>query len=217
MLQTNMDLKPLDLPKLIGLPPKSLPSDSQTSTTLEVCATSTAISFLSAQVSYRMSLLEDSHANPTALQAYKKLKRMTGISGDRARESLGSFDPDLRCLKMLGAYSHHQMDFFSTALCQTWPRFGMAAAGKLFPLQPLAHPMSETESGSCVPMKWPTPCATDYKGSGKNGVLRDRLDYAVERGATKSKFYSQRTDGKLNPAWVEWLMGFPIGWTDLNL
>jgi site-specific DNA-cytosine methylase len=22
--------------------------------------------------------------------------------------------------------------------------------------------------------------------------------------------------GYLNPAWVEWLMGFPIGWTDLN-
>tara|TARA_R110000822_G_scaffold300134_1_gene423451 strand:- start:288 stop:908 length:621 start_codon:yes stop_codon:yes gene_type:complete len=22
--------------------------------------------------------------------------------------------------------------------------------------------------------------------------------------------------GKLNPAWVEWLMGFPIGWTDLE-
>ena len=22
--------------------------------------------------------------------------------------------------------------------------------------------------------------------------------------------------GRLNPMWVEWLMGFPIGWTDLN-
>ena len=22
--------------------------------------------------------------------------------------------------------------------------------------------------------------------------------------------------GKLNPTWVEWLMGFPIGWTDLG-
>lgn len=22
--------------------------------------------------------------------------------------------------------------------------------------------------------------------------------------------------GKLNPMWVEWLMGFPIGWTDLE-
>lgn len=22
--------------------------------------------------------------------------------------------------------------------------------------------------------------------------------------------------GQLNPTWVEWLMGFPLGWTDLN-
>jgi len=22
--------------------------------------------------------------------------------------------------------------------------------------------------------------------------------------------------GQLNPMWVEWLMGFPIGWTDLK-
>tara|TARA_Y100000310_G_scaffold105471_1_gene103965 strand:+ start:404 stop:721 length:318 start_codon:yes stop_codon:yes gene_type:complete len=36
---------------------------------------------------------------------------------------------------------------------------------------------------------WPTPSATDYKGSGKTGQLRDRLDYAVERGGTKSRMY----------------------------
>jgi hypothetical protein len=93
---------------------------------------------------------------------------------------------------------------------------------------------------------WPTPCATDYKGSGKTGDLRDRLDYAVERGATKSKDYTWPTPrtkgmcggtghkqmliqklgeeegtemfngGKLNPMWVEWLMGWPLGWTDLK-
>jgi len=95
---------------------------------------------------------------------------------------------------------------------------------------------------------WPTPCATDYKGSGKTGALRDRLDYAAERGATKSKTYNWPTPrtkgmcggtgswellkknttieearqmgagnrGQLNPTWVEWLMGWPLGWTDLK-
>ena len=24
------------------------------------------------------------------------------------------------------------------------------------------------------------------------------------------------TDGVLNPVWVEWLMGWPLGWTDLK-
>lgn len=27
---------------------------------------------------------------------------------------------------------------------------------------------------------------------------------------------SQGNGGQLNPTWVEWLMGYPIGWTDLN-
>ena len=90
-------------------------------------------------------------------------------------------------------------------------------------------------------MMWPTPCARDHKGSGKTGQLRDSLDYAVERGATKSKSYAtpqardfrtgstERWDdpersrnlndqigGQLNPTWVEWLMGWPLGWTDLK-
>ena len=97
-----------------------------------------------------------------------------------------------------------------------------------------------TTLGGAVRM-FPTPCATDHKGSGKTGQLRDRLDYAVERGATKSNTYptpksrdwkgkSQRgnygntTDclpnavhgGQLNPTWVEWLIGWPLGWTDLS-
>jgi hypothetical protein len=52
-----------------------------------------------------------------------------------------------------------------------------------------------------------------HKGSSKNSMVRksgksqenDRLDFAVERGS-----------GKLNPQWVEWLMGYPVGWTDLK-
>lgn len=65
--------------------------------------------------------------------------------------------------------------------------------------------------------KFPTPCATDHKGSGKTGSLRDRLDYAVERGATKSATYDlNAAGGQLNPMWVEWLMGWPLGWTDLK-
>jgi hypothetical protein len=126
---------------------------------------------------------------------------------------------------------------------ETWPRWGLMRNGECWE-QPMSVPrISETESGF-----WPTPCATDYKGSGKTGDLRDRLDYAVERGATKSKDYTWPTPrtkgmcgetgswellkknttieearqmgagngGKLNPTWVEWLMGWPLGWTDLK-
>jgi hypothetical protein len=61
--------------------------------------------------------------------------------------------------------------------------------------------------------KFPTPSATDYKGPGATGSLRDRLDYAVERGATKNKTYEANTSGgKLNPNWVAWLMNWPLTW-----
>ena len=65
---------------------------------------------------------------------------------------------------------------------------------------------------------YPTPCSTDYKGSGKTGSLRDILDYAIERGGTKTKIYESppKDGGTLNPTWVEWLMGWPLGWTDLK-
>jgi hypothetical protein len=64
---------------------------------------------------------------------------------------------------------------------------------------------------------FPTPTATDGKGAGKTGSLRDRLDYAAERGATKSNEFDSPppTGGRLNPQWVSWLMGFPVDWCDL--
>jgi len=81
---------------------------------------------------------------------------------------------------------------------------------------------------------WPTAQATDWKGSGKNGTPRDRLDYAVERGETKSKLYPtpdlgaakgrgqasadqrNRLGGLLNPQFVEFLMGYPKDYTDVS-
>jgi hypothetical protein len=49
---------------------------------------------------------------------------------------------------------------------------------------------------------FPTPCATDHKISSKPGQRRGQLTESVAIG------------GQLNPTWVEWLMGFPLGWTD---
>lgn len=61
---------------------------------------------------------------------------------------------------------------------------------------------------------WPTPVATMSKGSSPNALTRkdgqdrsnDRLDHAVMAS----------NGGQLNPTWVEWLMGWPLGWTDLK-
>ncbi len=58
----------------------------------------------------------------------------------------------------------------------------------------------------------PTPTATDFKGSGRNTTMRDRLDYQVEKTPD-----GERLNGQLNPHFVEQMMGFPVGWTDLEL
>jgi hypothetical protein len=55
---------------------------------------------------------------------------------------------------------------------------------------------------------WPTPTARDWKsGKGKT---------QAERGQTAGPSLSEASGGSLNPQWVEWLMGFPLGWTDLE-
>ena len=45
-------------------------------------------------------------------------------------------------------------------------------------------------------------------------------DVRKSQGKVAAMLPTQETDlqvgGQLNPQWVEWLMGFPIGWTDLD-
>lgn len=176
-------------------------------------------------------------------------------------ESLARYDHDSRSWRTPQCSLLEGLDEF----LETWPRWGMMLNGACWAQLTQVLRTDETESGlwptptvcgnynrkgasatsgdglaTRVAM-WPTPCATDHKGSGKTGTLRDRLDYAAERGATKSNTYATpqardyrtgQTDqwedpertrnlndqvgGQLNPTWVEWLMGWPLGWTDLK-
>ena len=62
---------------------------------------------------------------------------------------------------------------------------------------------------------WPTPRASEYKDCGPVGSkshthMHDRKYLCA---AVKD---SQKPTGTLNPTWVEWLMGYPKGWTDLK-
>lgn len=51
-----------------------------------------------------------------------------------------------------------------------------------------------------------TPCARDYR----TGQRRRWED------PKRANNLNDQIGGQLNPTWVEWLQGFPIGWTDLN-
>jgi hypothetical protein len=83
---------------------------------------------------------------------------------------------------------------------------------------------------------WPTPQARDWKGPSGRSLKGTECDLpmavqmwptptTVDTFTPKSRKNptlgdaarkSEGNSGKLNPMWVEWLMGFPVGWTDLE-
>jgi hypothetical protein len=93
--------------------------------------------------------------------------------------------------------------------------------------------------------KWPTPNAADANRKGADyakaarGAGGDDLQTAVLKqfrtpssrdwkGMSAASWRSRTSGdptptlpdqdgGQLNPPWVEWLMGFPLGWTDLEV
>jgi hypothetical protein len=88
-----------------------------------------------------------------------------------------------------------------------------------------------------TPSMWPTPRAKDHKGAvtatdctarrvanGQANLSEAVVEYekriyptptANRRDGLQSHGVNVIT-GSLNPTWVEWLMGFPLGWTDLG-
>ena len=146
-----------------------------------------------------------------------------------------------------------------------WPRWGMMVRGECYPLPTWADAIGATAFGersgdvieeppAAESATGPTPTAHAAKHTTETEKPRDALNYAVERGKTKSHTYptigtktmggcsgSQQklaalekigalraderrvlqsgnggvaTCGYLNPDWVEWLMNWPLGWTN---
>ena len=61
---------------------------------------------------------------------------------------------------------------------------------------------------------WPTPTAREYKGGRNPETLaaKGRLPSNTLSDSVKSA----GGVGQLNPDWVEWLMGFPLGWSEVK-
>lgn len=96
-------------------------------------------------------------------------------------------------------------------------QWGTTRSGVLSLRRTSERPISGTASGYSPGDRtriWPTPVASMAKGSSPWALTRrsgadrsnDRLDHAV----------MAMHGGHLNPTWVEWLMGWPSGWTDLK-
>jgi hypothetical protein len=100
------------------------------------------------------------------------------------------------------------------------PRANPAMAARITPesvWHPDRNPNLETVVGRRM---WPTPTAHDP-------ILEKRMQtqgtYVTETGTIRKRNPNGTSSnlglpatvgGTLNPTWVEWLMGFPTGWTD---
>ena len=64
---------------------------------------------------------------------------------------------------------------------------------------------------------WPTPNASDNRDRGNlsDPAIQRRIAMGKQVGLTMA-VKEKKGGGTLNPTWVEWLMGYPTGWTDLN-
>ena len=87
---------------------------------------------------------------------------------------------------------------------ETWPRLGMMRHGVCSELLTSEHRTDATAFGYSGRLL-PTPMVNDAKNNGGPGQQRR---HAPQLGAI--------VGGAPNPPWVEWLLGWPTGWTDLK-
>lgn len=95
----------------------------------------------------------------------------------------------------------------------TLPRWGMMQDGECFPLPMLERRTFVSGSGY-----WDTPCKADAHPRAYN---RNKPYTGTGQKHLQARAYERLTHlcvpgGKLNPDWVEWLMGWPLGWTALQ-
>ena len=152
-----------------------------------------------------MSFAEDSHAKTSVQPGRgKELQESEVDCGEKWQESLAKYDQNT------SSWKTHQCLLFedSTESLEILPKWGMMQDGVLYPLEPAAHLTEENASGSL-----PTPRA--FVSRQKKFYIRKNAQGNLEELPSYPKY--QHLSGKLiNPEWMEWLMGWPIGWAALK-
>jgi len=178
-----------------------------------------------------MSLLEAFPASHSQLPDNKREKQTSGICGPIPFASLEKSDQNGH------SWRTSQLCLLADTLepySETWPRAAMMRDGKCYRQPKLELPISEIGSGYLptptamdtihmeIPHdkrsptlvkavdRYPTPMAQDAKGKGNSPSQQDKNELAVIVTTGESG------SGQLNPDWVAWLMGWPIGWEALK-
>ena len=167
---------------------------------------------------------EDSPASRSVLPGSSEARTMTVTSGRRCLEYCGMFGPVGLLVRTLLESSIWR----STRCLLTWKMRGTPARRLLFQLVPSTPPHRRDRVAivaywGCGPAG--SPSAEHHL---KRGQLSGVVMYPTPRAqsATGPSNAPNRqgspdlqtvAGGQLNPEWVEWLMGYPIGWTELSV
>lgn len=148
-----------------------------------------------------MSCAVDSHVRTYPRQVAQIGKAWLESEADcgmKWQEYAGKYDPGTSSWKTA------QLSLFGgLELCsETWPKWGMMRNGEWCPLEMLAHDTSVKECGSLpiigTPIKTQRCRSEDFMSPAKNPFELCPKGFLP------------------HPEWVEKLMGWPDGWTDLN-
>ena len=155
---------------------------------------------------------EDTPASRSASPEQETVRKMPAIFGQDSQTLLGFYDPDTHCWKT----SQGTLVSDSVTCLQTWPRAGITRNGIAYQLRPSAPRTFAIEySLSLHAQTWPTPTASSWGNEGSRNLIQQHVDQGDITEAEKRQMISGN-GGKLNPTWIEWLMAFPPGWTDLE-
>ena len=186
---------------------------------------------------------EASHASLSLKPEEEKERQTTATSGLQCLNASLFSDQSGSLLKMLAASLLGTKDWYSKQCALTWKTKVTKYNRLLFQLLPSARRTGGIESGllptatsgradqerapsqykrnslnlaQTIQMKGmlPTPHANLYKGTSQGSKPRDTVGSVIEQGAAKGQI-GINTGMKLQPAFVEWMMGFPEGWTEV--
>lgn len=204
------DIEPFVRSRLNLTAEKSSCSDSETASCLgSLFGTMCEHSMESRGEALQTLCAEGSPARILAKQDEEKESAEIGPGcGQNLLGSLAKYDHDTSLWKI------HQCSLFadSDEFLEIWPRSGTMRNGIASMREQSVPLIYGTESGS---MHIPTPCCSDATRNGKS--MRKITETSPNRGVSLSHWWHrEKRPGHVNPIFAEWLMNWPIGWTDLK-
>ena len=163
-------------------------------------------------------LTSSREASPVSLSVSQESAVVTVMgdgSGLNSTVSFASLSPDGCWLKMYQGYCQATMGGSLEIFSGTWPQAGTMRNGRVYRRRRLVPRISVRGSTS-----WPTPTATDWKREGRPATDARRWHRYVAglyRSCVGPNIKWAAVYGTRAPiALWEWLMGFPIGWSELE-